>query len=261
MKSTPSFRLLTLVGAVAFVLSAPFGKAILLDWDTLTWTPGALVQSYELDPGNVGNDVTITVSGTTGALIASSPFISTAPFTGGNAGQSALQFLQNFANAGQSITVTVDFHYGIGVTDVAYNLFDVDLSVGSLGTSIDQVRGSSASLIGGGTVTPTTFTGSLNNAVTAGPTVTGIANSGNSTSDANVAVNYGGSVALSQFVFTYGNDASASGILPPEGIALGDISFTPVPEAGTVAACAVVSLLGAWGLRRMRRGQPQSVES
>jgi hypothetical protein len=75
-----------------------------------------------------------------------------------------------------------------------------------------------------------------------------------------VGIDYVGT-PLTQFVFTFGNDASAT--TPPTGqsIALHDISFTPVPEAGTVAACAVFSLLGAWGLRRMRRGQAETVES
>lgn len=265
MKTTPSFRLLALTGALAFVLSAPLGKAILLDWDTLTWTPGVLSQSYDIDPGNLGNDVTITVSGDTGFLTGTSPKLSTV-LTGGLVPAEKSLLLQALWNTtSENVVVTVDFHYGVGVTDVAYSIFDVDTGVVDTATAVDQIRNISATTLTPGLVGPTITTSSANALTGSGPgatdqIVTGTAVSPATSANGNVAFAYAGS-ALSQFVFTFGNDASASTPPADQAIALHDISFTPVPEAGTVAACAVAGLLGAWGLRRMRRGQLETAES
>jgi hypothetical protein len=266
MKTTPSFRLLTLAGALAFVLSAPVSRAILLDWDTLTWTPGALTQSFDIDPGNLGNDVTVTIGGDTSFLTGSSPKLSTALTGGLLPVEKSLLLSAVWNTTAQAVTVTVDFHYGsFGVTQVAYKLFDVDTGTGDLTTAVDQIRGISATSTAPSTVGPTITAGTANVLTGSGSfatdqVVTGTAESPPTSASGNVSIDYVGT-PLTQFVFTFGNDASAT--TPPTGqsIALHDISFTPVPEAGTVAACAVFSLLGAWGLRRMRRGQAETVES
>jgi hypothetical protein len=49
-------------------LSSATVNAVVVDWDTLTWTPGTFINSYDVDPAKAGNDVTVTVSGNTGQL-------------------------------------------------------------------------------------------------------------------------------------------------------------------------------------------------
>jgi len=43
-------------------------QAITLNWGSVAWTPGSLANSYDIDPAQPGNDVTVTVSGNTGQL-------------------------------------------------------------------------------------------------------------------------------------------------------------------------------------------------
>jgi hypothetical protein len=49
-------------------LFATSGRAVVVDWDGLTWTPGTLTNSYNVGPAQAGNDITVTVSGNTGQL-------------------------------------------------------------------------------------------------------------------------------------------------------------------------------------------------
>ncbi|NUN93202.1 MAG: hypothetical protein HUU04_05390 [Verrucomicrobiae bacterium] len=261
MKSTPSFRLIAGLAALAFAVWVPSGKAVLLDWDLYSWTPSALTQSFDIDPLNPGNDITITITGDTGKFNLGYPVTATAPFTGGLAGPpSALQNLLTFDNKTQAVTYTVDFHYASGVTDVAFTLFDIDAGVADINQPIDQIRGNVATLTDSSTMGPTSLTGSVQNTVTGSglsQVVTGTGPAGNTSADGNAAFQYNGA-ALSQFVFTFGNDAAAYGSGLAQGFALGDINFTPVPEAGAVLACATAGLIGVWGLRRMRRATVDS---
>src|ERR1700732_2881128 len=40
--------------------------AVILDWSAVTWSPGSLSNSFDVDPSNPGNDVTVTFGGDTG---------------------------------------------------------------------------------------------------------------------------------------------------------------------------------------------------
>jgi hypothetical protein len=254
MKSFPSLRLFAALGALAFACSAPVGRAYLLDWDTLTWNPGFLSQTYNIGPGTVD----VTISGpNTADLIAGTPLIGPPNFDGGT-GENALQIFQKFT-VGQNINVTVTFTgYGpMGVAVDPFMIFDVDKTT-QLSTSVDQVGGMTATLVDSSVVAPSSIVGSVANSVLGG-TATGISAAADLTSQGNVTVTYSGTnPGISQFVFNYAAAVGTGFISPNEGIALGDINFTPVPEAGTVAACAVAGLLGAWGLRRLRAGRTEA---
>src|SRR6266851_4854403 len=43
-------------------------KAVTLNWDGATWTPGSLSNSYDVDAANPGNDLTLTIAGNTAQL-------------------------------------------------------------------------------------------------------------------------------------------------------------------------------------------------
>lgn len=137
-------------------------RAILIDWDTLTWTAGSLLNSYDIDPDNPGNDITIQVTGDTTRFLANYPQI-TGNLTGGTVpSENSLQLFLDFSNKSQAITVSIAFLYPVGVDEVAYDLFDIDLS----GTTyIDQISALSGNYNLGTPVGPS-ITGSADNAVT-----------------------------------------------------------------------------------------------
>src|SRR5437879_5627658 len=97
----------------AFAGTAP---AALVDWSTQSWTPGSLSNSYDVDPSNPGNDVTITISGDTGQLQPSlasgnpqTPAITRA-FDGGlGTSPKTLELALDLSNNSQFVTVTINF--------------------------------------------------------------------------------------------------------------------------------------------------------
>src|SRR5205814_1516771 len=60
--------LLKSLAILALAWTSSNASAVTLDWDTVSWTPGSLTNSYDIDPSAAGNDVTLTVSGDTGQL-------------------------------------------------------------------------------------------------------------------------------------------------------------------------------------------------
>src|ERR1700719_1802923 len=62
-------------------------SAVLVDWSVQNWPTGSLSNSYDVDPSNPENDVTITVSGNTGQ---SQPAAGTRPTNTGDHIQSQL---------------------------------------------------------------------------------------------------------------------------------------------------------------------------
>src|SRR5687767_7147409 len=94
--------------------------AVTLDWDALTWTPGAISQSYDIDPAIPGDDVTITFSGTS-ASITGDVEVNNSPLTGGlNPAQMGLEINLDFPANTDSITLTVIFSpsYVYGVENI-----------------------------------------------------------------------------------------------------------------------------------------------
>ena len=89
-------------------------RAALVNWDVLSWTPGALSNSYDVDPGNPGNDVTFTVSGSTSTFTNDSatgtltPAITMSLAGGLSPVQSSLQLAANL-HTNSTITMTVGF--------------------------------------------------------------------------------------------------------------------------------------------------------
>ena len=220
-------------------------QAIVLDWNSVTWTSGALTGSFDIDPNNPGNDVTITITGSTGRFTGGRPEITT-DFTGGFGSSPTpdnLELWMDFSNRSQSITVTVAFNYTGGVNAVDFMLFDVDTGPSSKGTRtfIDQVRSISAVSATSGLVAPT-ITTSANNSVSGSGTnqvINGTGENPNNSADGNVGISFGTNY-ITSFTFTYGNPSSGVQSDPDsQSIGLYDINFKPkVPEyrPGLIAA-------------------------
>jgi hypothetical protein len=256
MSRSPSKSGLWLALAALLFAGKPV-QAALLDWDTVTWTAGSLSQSFDIDPTNPGNDITITVTGNTSRFQLGTPSESTSITGGITPAESALDLAVDFASRSESITVTVTFNYTVGVTDVNFKLFDVDKQNDPGAGSVyqDQIRGI-RSRFNTGPWQAASITGSVSNRVannnTTNATITGIGDSAETAANGNATINFGTNV-LNSFTFTYGSSSSNALADPTiEWIALHDINFKKVPEVGTSFAAGAVCL-AAFAIPLVRR--------
>ena len=238
------FARLFFLPSLLVVLLAATGQAIVVDWDALTWTPGTLTNSFDIDPAQAGNDITVTVSGNTGQLqpevispYPQTPAITT-NFQGGlGTAQNTLCIAVNFTNQSQSVTITIDFSalYSLGVQNVSFTLFDFDFSSGGSSEYQDKLSGITALSVDGVTqVAPTITTSSANTLTGSGLTqvVTGtasVADTGATSGNGNVMISFG-TTAIRSLTFTYGSGSGTVSDPTYQHVGIHDITFTPVPE-------------------------------
>ena len=224
-------------------------SAALVNWDVLTWTPGTFSNSYDVDPTNPGNDASFVITSSkvnfdndkaSGVL---TPAITMSLQGGITPLQHSLQLAADL-KTNSTITLTVNFspQYTLGVTNVMFPIFDIDLE-----TNKDRISNIFGIALNGSLVLPTITTGSAIS-VTGGPqgqTLTGIAGSRDTGagSDAGTAWISFGSTPIKGFTFTWTN---SNGSPFYQQIALGDISYNPVvPETNPVATSLLICLLAA----------------
>jgi hypothetical protein len=279
-----SFRL-----ALAAFLAALPAHAVVLDWDnsTVDWpftgnATRTFSSSFDVDPANPGNDITITISGATGNITNdNSPAAGYIPppgfpssyvtspddhngaaggFGGGN--ETGLYLFVNFINntAGANLTVTITFsaNYTYGVTGVSFPITDVDYVAGSY---TDQIRNLTGSYYGT-PVANATLTALSNSTVNVAIANSGTANAtatGTGATDdiaegfSNINVNFG-STPVNQVSFVWGSGSTAPANPGNQLIALYDISFTAaVPEPSTFAAAAILLCAALCARRRFQR--------
>jgi len=151
-----------------------------------------------------------------------------------------------------TVTFTIDFFgFKQGVKDVSFTLFNIDADKNGPHLVQDVVTFQTAAGL--------TLTGGADNVVS-GNTVTGIGDSGPESTDSpqgDVNVKFG-NLPLHQIVFNWTRLAAGPGENLDE-IAIGNISFTPVPEVGQLAIGLVACLLGALWLRKNRRKRANSL--
>jgi hypothetical protein len=223
--------------------------AALVNWDVLTWTPGSLSNSFDVDPSNPGNDVTFTITGTkndftndqaSGVL---TPAITNSLAGGLSPAQKSLELAANlYTNS--KITMTVNFSplYTLGVTNVSFSIFDIDIE-----TNKDRISGIYGVALDGTHVAPTiTFGPAITRTGSGlGTVLTGV----DSSPDTGPASGLGtatfsfGSTPIKGFAFSWTNSAGGPKY---QQIALGDIFYqavvpeiNPLPFAMLVCALAV----------------------
>ncbi len=260
-------RIATLACILALCGTTPC-EAIVLDWSTLTWTPGSLTNSYNLDSSNPGNDVTITVSGNTSALgndgltAQPTPDISTFKSGGTSPADASLAFLVDYATASQGITVTISFNYANGVSVDSLSIFDIDNGnsvSGGLFTYQDQIRKIFGTTVSGAIVAADSFsTGAMvtvSNPLTTNMTFQGTATVADTSADGNATFGFA-SNNIKSISFIYGDGPLAQSNPAAQAVSLFDIQYTakPVPEVGVGLGAAGVGLtaLVALFLRRRR---------
>lgn len=254
-------RILWCAIALAVVCIRSTASAVVLDWDAVSWAAGSLTNSYNVDPANAGNDITVGVTANGGATFQQelgAPNPMTPGLAKGFQGglptiENTLSIALNLTSNTQSVTVTINFAalYTAGVTNVSFKIFDVDYSNASGNNYQDQLTAIRALSIDGTTLIAPTITTSANNDLTGSglnQVVTGTASTvdtGAGSQNGNVTISFGTNFIRS-LTFTYG---SGSAFADPtyQHIGIHDISFTPVPEINP-AWSAVLSCIAAAGL-------------
>ena len=229
----------------------------MLPWPEVPgWTAGApapgetKIQSFT---AVVPNDVTVSINnnGTAGSGAswnAGYPAINSSLLNGGNPGTAALQlFLTGQDSTTSYIEVTVTFLNP--VINLSFQLWDVDASAAYADT-ITQIRGTATA---GGVVAADSVTSAVSgfNAITGSgltTVVTGTATASNTTNQGTIDITFVQSIT--QFSFRYSN---SDGSLGPQGIGLGPLSFTVVPEPSTAPAVTVTIVAVLLGQRLRRR--------
>lgn len=246
--------------AVLLVLLAGWtgtANALVLDWDTVAWNPGSLINSYDLN-GDAVNDFTARITSQQANIWAVDPATGTQTpavnqsLTGGlSPVQNSLNLAANLKTQ-SDVTIQLSFTGALaGANNVSFSLFDIDVTTNSdiisgiYGVAYDGTH-IAATITNLGSAVSLTGTG-LNQVLT------GNAASADNSSDGNVTISFGSTIITDVF-FTFSNTAGAPRF---QNIGIGDISFTPVPEMNP-AMVAAASCIGAVVLtillqRRARR--------
>ena len=257
-----------LVPLIAFTLwaSAHTGRAVVLDWSTVTWPAGSLNNSYHVDPSVPGNNLTFDVSGNTSQLLpsfsppnAQTPVVSQTFQGGFGSLQNSLELRVDFANQSQFVTVTITFAgtYTGGVNNLSLTLFDID----NQGTYQDEIRSITALSTDGVTQIAPTISG-LGSAVSLSgtglnQTLDGIANAadtGAGSGDGNATITFG-AAPLQSITFTYGSGSATQADPTTQKIGIYNLiySVVPVPEINPSIASTLVCLLAVTFAHLRRR--------
>jgi hypothetical protein len=228
--------------------------AVVLDWNSATWTAGSLSNSYDLNADTV-TDITLTVTKrgngnnvyaidpTTGAQ---TPVINQS-ITGGLS-QNSLMIAGNLHTL-TDLTVQLSFTAGNQLgTNVSFTIFDIDVTTNSdiiseiYGLAPDGITHIAATITNVG---PTiTQTGSGLTSV-----LTGTGAAANNSSDGNVTISFGSAV-LTDVFFVFSNNAGAPFY---QDIGMSNINFTPVPEINPAIASVGSCLVAAGMLMLVHR--------
>lgn len=239
----------------------PPAHAMVLDWDAVAWTPGSTNNSYDLN-GDAVNDISVVLILNDQATWAADPATGTQTpvvnqsLTGGvSPWENALNLSANLKTQ-SDVWIHISFTGAQpGAADVSFTIFDIDITTNS------DIIGTIVGIALDGTFVPATIT-NVGSAVTLtgsgfGQQLTGNAAAANHSSNGNATISFGSTIITDVFF----NFSNSSGTHLFQNIAIGDISFTPVPEmnpAATAAASCIVAMVLTVLLQRRARRARQS---
>lgn len=252
-------------------------EAITLDWNSVDWTAattatGGSTQSFDIDPDNPGNDITITITveGSDGELNTGGNSINdSTTYTGGfGTDQESLRIGADHNGTNAAIRVTITFHYTNGVNNVQFSLLDVDTNDNNGDPNPNQFRdqvdeftgeNNGSTVISAATLTREDFNNDDTTANRARGDNDGNNNnndsndvdreSGQHDDDGNVGVAYG-STTVDEVSFRWINYQLEG----QQAIALGDITYDVViPEPSTYLGGTLLILLASHHYFRKRR--------
>jgi hypothetical protein len=263
------------MACLAFVAGPQVAHALVLDWNSVSWSNGSPINgpgnnvtfsnSYDLT-GDSQTDITVAITAKNNTTFTNDPMtgsltpVINESISGGQAaGQTTLMIAGDLFTH-SDLTVELKFFGSYpGANNVSFSIFDIDIT-----TNSDIISGIYGLAADGITHIAPTITSS-------GPAVTitgsglnyqleGNAGAANNSSNGNVTLNFGSTI-ITSVVFTFSNTAGAPRY---QDIAIGDISFTPVPEINPAVA-SVGSCLLAVGLmvlvHRRAKGKARRVET
>ena len=252
-----------LVLFTVLVISMPAVRAsVVFDWPSPPgWTAGApapgqtKTQSFtSVDPNDITVDINNNGVSAMGATWQTNyPQINSTQSTGGFSGVNGLQLYVTAQNSVTSyIRTTVTF--ATPVINLSFQIWDVDSLPGQFA---DKVWNIQALAVGGTTVgasAVTSVTPGYNTITGTGlaTVVLGTANAANNTNQGSIDITFSG--PITQFSFDWSNNDAGLGA---QAIALGPLTYDPVPEydsACSVGATCLTAILGE-KIRRRRREQ------
>jgi hypothetical protein len=245
------------LACLAFCVTSPqTARALVLDWDAVTWTNGSLGNSYDLN-GDGMSDITValtaqnsnvwTTDPTTGTM---TPAVNQTLMGGLSPAENSLMLAANL-HTNSNVTLHLTFTGGpggqLGANNVSFTLFDIDITTNK--DIISNIYGVAPD----GTLVAATIT-NLGSTVTLtgtglGQTLTGNAASPDNSGNGNATISFGSTLIYDVFI-TFSNNAGAPFY---QDIAIGDISFTPVPEINPAIASAISCLLAVGLVLLMHR--------
>jgi hypothetical protein len=250
-------RVCLLIAALLNFTPAITRASVVFDWPASPgWTAGSpaagetKTQSFtSVDP----NDITVAVNnsgnGVQGMnLQAGYPQISSNPMTGGFTGVNALQiFAVSSQSLGTFIKTTVSF--ATPVINLSFQIWDVDAFAGQFADKIANIQAvaQDSSIVGPNSVTSAVAGFNIITGTGLSTVVLGTANANNSTNQGTISIVFNG--PITQFSFEWSNNDPALG---QQAIALGPLTYSPVPESN--AACLSLTFcLSAILVERVRR--------
>lgn len=253
-----------LVAALAAGAIASHADAVVLDWNTETWTPttpspNTLQDTYDVD-GTPGTDITLSLTYATQS--SGSPYRAGLPAVdatlqgGQGAGVNSLHLGVDFTAQSHTITITVDFsNYAQGVEGVSFSLFDIDRDNGTA-LYIDQIRSITGTAPNGSAVAPV-ITGVGSTVTESGTGLSQVLTGNGPAADTGAGSNAGNATItfaspIRSFTFVWGVPNNNANNPIPMDISMGDINFSPVPEVNPAFGAAFVCLVGFLGARRFR---------
>jgi hypothetical protein len=233
--------------------------ALVLDWDAVAWVNGSTNNSYDVN-GDAINDITIAMTLNDQATWAADPATGTLTPAVNQSLTGGISPWENSLNLSANLKTQSDVWVHIsftgaqpGAADVSFTIFDIDITTNS------DIIGTIVGIALDGSFVPATIT-NVGSAVTLtgsgfGQQLTGNAAAANHSSNGNATISFGSTYVTDVFF----NFSNSSGTHQFQNIAIGDISFTPVPEmnpAATAAgSCITAMVLTVLLRRRARRSQ------
>lgn len=284
MKPTGGSIFNTLVLLALSIFAGSSSIAAVLDWNAVDWTArfGSGTTASQTFNNVDGSGVNVTITVTAGPNTGNGelndptnlPEDTNTPISHNyETAQQALMIDANFTNrTNDFITVTISFSQT--VYGVSYELWDIDLGNSGVSTYQDRITldrsNQTITILGSNNADGSTAVDAAVQAGTNNTVIRGIATSGSTSNLGNendalnsgdVRVDYGGG-GLTSLSFTY-TSGDGSPVAGPFGnnttlqrIALGDITFSPVPEVfsggGALAACVIAICSTRLGRRRPR---------